>query len=289
MERLLVLGGIEPAEKWTTQAHGRLMHLELGSGPPLVLIQGGGGGAANWYRLMGPLSARRRVLAPELPGFGLSDALVPKPPLALQAALVMADWLDAVVPGERVDLVATSFGGLVALRLAEMLPQRIGRIGLLNSTGLGRGVALPIRVAGLPLIRQAVARPSRKGTAVLFERLLTSDRSELPPEHVDALIDYAWRSAVLGAGQELALALGGFAGVRGQHEVLTSADLGAVECPVLILWGSADRFLPPRHGARAAATLRRGTFAPLAGVGHSPNWEAPGAVLDALRRFLDIA
>lgn len=289
MQRLLELESVSATEVWTRMAHGRVFHLEAGAGAPVVMLQGAGGGAANWYRLLMPLARGRRVLAPELPGFGLSDGIEPRAPLGTQAADVISDWLDVQLPDATVDVVATSFGGLVALHLARRRPGRIGRIVLLNACGLGRGLAAPVRVAGLPIVCRFVKRPSRAGTARLFRSLLTADRSRIPAEHADAIVEYTWRSALSGAGAELAKALPRFAGPRGQRELLPRPELAAIDIPVLILWGSADRFLPPRHGPRAAATLPRASFHLLDGVGHSPNWEAPDAVLSRMLPFLGFA
>lgn len=286
MHTLLELGGARVEEAWTELPHGRMLHVEAGEGKPLILLQGAGGGAANWYRLLARLSGTRRVLAPELPGFGLSEPVAPRSPLGAQAADVMLSWLEARDIDERFDVVATSFGGLVALRLALAAPERVHRIVLLNSVGLGRGLAWPVRCAGLPLVRDTVRSPSRRGTALLFDTLLTSDRSQLPAEHRDAIIEYTWRTARLAAGAELATALWQFADLRGQREVLGPDELRRIEAPVRILWGAADRFLPCRHGIRAAGLIPRATCDLLTRVGHSPNWEAPDRVLEATAAFL---
>ena len=288
MERLLALEHVEATGSWTELPHGRAFHLESGSGEPLLLLQGAGGGAGNWYRLIRPLARLRTVYVPELPGFGISDPIVPRPPLGLHAAAVMAQWLDANLGDRPVDLLGTSFGGLVALRLAQIAPARIRRIVLLNAAGLGRGIAMSLRIAGIPVARHLVSSPSRRGTALLFRGLLTSDRSQIPSLQQESLIDYMWISARGGAGTELSHALGLFAGIRGQAEVLGQRELNAIRPRVLIVWGGADRFLPPRHGPRAAAAMPDAVSLSLPGVGHSPNWEAPGAVIDAVQPFLDV-
>ncbi len=288
MQTLLGLERVSAREVFTELPHGRVFHLEAGAGPPLVLFQGAGGGAANWYRLLGPLSRSRRVLAPELPGFGLSDAVTARAPLGEHAAEILSAWLDANVPGGAVDIVATSFGGLVALRLAAARPDRVSHAVLLNAAGLGRGVAAPVRAAGLPVVRELLRTPSRWGTALLFRTLLTSDRSRLPPAHQAAIIEYTWRATQRGAGRQLAEALAMFANLRGQREVLSSADLARIRCPVLIVWGAADRFLPARHAARAARAIPTARSVLLGGIGHSPNWEAPAEVLREIDAFLAI-
>lgn len=289
MRALLALESVQVAEACTDLNGGRLFHLESGSGPPLVVLQGAGGGAANWYRLLGQLAVHRRVLAPELPGFGLSDSIVPRPPLAEQAASVLEAWLKVHIGATPFDLVTTSFGGLVALRLASRFPEQLQRLVLLNSTGLGRAVCLPARVAGVPGARVLTERPSRTGTAILFRTLLTTDRSRLPPEHRAALIDYLWHVGRTGAGEATAKSLTMFAGIAGQREVLGEAELRAIRCRTLIIWGSRDRFLPARHGRRAAAWIPHAAYHELHGVGHSPNWEHPVGVLDRLRPFLGVA
>jgi pimeloyl-ACP methyl ester carboxylesterase len=289
MRALLALESVEAAEVYTDLGGGRLFHLELGSGRPLVLLQGAGGGAANWYRLLGPLAVHRRVLAPELPGFGLSDSMDPRPPLGERAAWVLEGWLKARVGTTPFDLVTTSFGGLVALRLASRLPEQLQRLVLLNSTGLGRAVCLPARVAGLPGARVLTERPSRTGTAILLRTLLTTDRSRLPPDHRAALTDYLWHVGRTGAGEETAKSLAMFAGIAGQREVLGEPDLRGIRCRTLIVWGSRDRFLPARHGRRAASWIPHAAFHELQGVGHSPNWEHPVGVLDRIGPFLGVA
>lgn len=287
MRRLLALGGVTASECWTDLGEGRLFHLAAGEGEPVVLLQGAGGGAANWYRLLGPLSRRRRTLAPELPGFGLSDPIASDGPLGEAAADTLERWLNATVDARRVDVIATSFGGLAALRLA--MRGRVRRLVLLNAAGLGRGIALPVRLATLPGARRLLASPSRSGTRILFRVLLTSNRSALPREHQRALVEYAWCSAAGGAAETLERTMPRFVGVGGQREVLSAAELESVDAPVLLVWGTADRFLPPRQGSRAVRLIPRATWVPLDGVGHSPNWEAPEEVLQVVLPFLNSA
>jgi pimeloyl-ACP methyl ester carboxylesterase len=286
MQRLLDLGGVraESHERRTTWRH-HWLEAGAGGGRPLVLIQGAGGGAANWYRLFEMLGRDRRLLAPELPGFGLSDPVNPQPPLGVQGADLMLDWLEAVLPGTAVDLLSTSFGGLVALRMAQRRPERIARLVLLNAAGLGRELAVAARLAAHPALHGLLERPSRAGTRVLLRALLTSVR--LPADHEDALVEYMVAAAAGGAGAVLAAALGHFADLGGQREILSDDELRGLVPPVLIVWGGRDRFLAPSHGVRAAALIPDARRVVLDEVGHSPNWEAPDDVLSAVRAFLE--
>jgi len=284
MERLLALGGGAAASREVEAAGTRLHYLVAGdAGPAVVLLQGASGGAANWYRIIGPLSRQCRVLALDLPGFGLSGPAAPAGPLGGYVAGVVEDWLSRIGV-ERCTLVGTSFGGLAALRLAQRRPERVARLALLDAAGLGRDLPALVRLTCVPLLGPALLRPSRLGTRWLLDRVLTS--RPLPREHATALADYLWWSARTGDVRVLAEAIAAFCDLGGQREVLADAELAALQPPTLVLWGAEDRFLPESHGARAAALIPRSAFVRIEGAGHSPNWEAPDALLAALLPFV---
>lgn len=284
MRVLFELVGLSPGRREDEVGRGRVHALETGSGRRLLLIHGASGGCANWYRLLPGLKRDFRVLAPDLPGFGLSAAGAAQPPLSTWTASRLLEWLD-VVGWDRGDVVGTSFGGQVALRLAVSAPSRVRRLVLINATGLGREIAWLARLAALPGLRRQAASTSRAGTAWLFRRVLTTDRSLLPREHERALVAYLHTSAAINA-RIVRSAYRHVIGPGGQRELVTETELSSVGRETLILWGEADPFLPPAHGSRTAALLPNARFEALRGVGHSPNWERPDLVLARLRSFL---
>ncbi|HEX7049623.1 MAG TPA: alpha/beta fold hydrolase [Longimicrobiales bacterium] len=286
LRRLLEAGGVQ-AESRTVAAAGTVLHyLEAGAGAPVALVQGAGGGAGNWFRILPRLAERFRVLALDIPGFGLSDAITPRAPLGIQMAEVLSGWLRAAGVG-RCAVVGTSFGGLAALRLAQREPERVGRLVLLDAAGLGRELPPLVRVAAAPVLRRLLLRPSRGGTEWLFRHLLIRDRRSLDAESRDALVDYLFRSAAAGDPAVLARALRLFADWRGQREVLTDAELASLACPVLVVWGTRDAFLPPAHAERATRHIPDATLRWIPDAGHSPNWEAPDALLRVMLPFLE--
>jgi len=106
--------------------------------PPVLLVHGSGPGVsawANWRLVMPELAKSRRVLAPDMVGFGFTDrpaGQVYSMDVWVQQAL---DLLDALgVP--QVDLVGNSFGGALALALAIRAPQRVRRLVLMGSVGV---------------------------------------------------------------------------------------------------------------------------------------------------------
>jgi pimeloyl-ACP methyl ester carboxylesterase len=286
MQRLLEVGGSRARSVTGTVGGAAFHHLEEGQGPPVVLLHGGSGGGANWFRLLPRLAEANRVLAPDLPGFGLSATREPSAPLGEAAADIIAEWLARL--DVRNALVAgTSFGGLVALRLAQRHPRRVGRLLLLDSAGLGRRFHPAARCATIPLIAGPALRPTRRGTRAVLTTLLTADRRDLPAEMLDALADYLYASARAAGTPYVIRTLRLFGGLRGQREVVTPAELAELPQPISLVWGGRDRFLPVSHARRAVRYCRNARLEIIENAGHSPNWEAPAAVAAAFEELLE--
>lgn len=285
MRCLLDIGEVRAESVWTDLGGRRIHHLEAGSGEPLVLIHGAGGGAANWFRIMAPLARRYQVLAPDVPGFGMSDPVDPEAPLGVCIADHLRSWMDRVGIA-RCDLVGTSFGGLVAARLALRAPGRVRRLALIASAGLGREMNPLVRLLSLPLLGRWILRPTPRGTRLVFRLLLTSERRSITPELERAMIEYLLRSDEAGDPAVMARAYRLFCSPVGQRERLAVSELASLEMPILLVWGERDVFFPCSQARRAAAAIPGARLSLLPRVGHSPNWEAPTALLNTLLPFL---
>ena len=102
--------------------------------PPLVLLHGSPGSSRDFVDLGPRLGARRRVIAPDLPGFGASTSRVPDYSIRAHAEYVR-QVLDALEV-ERFDVVGFSMGGGVALHLADVEPERVRSLTLLSAIGV---------------------------------------------------------------------------------------------------------------------------------------------------------
>ena len=116
----------------------RTNYHDVGKGFPVFLIHGSGPGVsafANWRLLMPKLAATRRVIAPDMAGFGYTD----RPE---GASYSMENWvaqalglMDALeLP--QADFVGNSFGGALSLALAIRHPERVRRLVLMGSAGV---------------------------------------------------------------------------------------------------------------------------------------------------------
>ncbi len=248
--------------------------------PPLLLIHGLGGSAANWTAVAPALAERRRVLVPELPGHGRSAPLAAAPGLA-----PYADAVAAVLEQEgvrRSPVVGHSMGGAVALRLALRRPALVSGLVLAAAAGI-RSTAAEVRrllwIVGIVQpgrkvapYRDRIAR-SAVGRVLAFGRWGAADPPALDPEVAEALLSGpAHHSDTWTAWQALVV------------EDLR-AELDRVACPRLVLWGAEDRQLPLGDGVEYARRLD----APLRTIpdcGHLLIGERPDACLDAIEGFL---
>lgn len=111
---------------------------DLGTGRPVLFIHGSGPGVsawANWRLVMPELAEARRVIAPDMVGFGYTDrpaGIEYSMDTWVQQALDLLDALDL----SQADVVGNSFGGALALALAIRAPQRVRRLVLMGSVGV---------------------------------------------------------------------------------------------------------------------------------------------------------
>lgn len=120
----------------TACGEGRMAWRIWGSGPAIVLLHGGHGSWEHWIRNIGPLAARGRVIAGDLPGLGDSDAL-PPPVDAPRLAEVVAAGIRELAPDGPLALAGFSVGSVITAHTALALGQRVRRVFLLGPAGLG--------------------------------------------------------------------------------------------------------------------------------------------------------
>ena len=118
--------------------HTNVHDLGQGGGRPLLMIHGSGPGVsayANWRLAMPVLSQARRVIAPDMVGFGFTDrpaGIAYSMDVWVKQAIDLMDSMDL----PQVDLVGNSFGGGLSLALAIRHPQRVRRLVLMGSVGV---------------------------------------------------------------------------------------------------------------------------------------------------------
>lgn len=273
--------------RWLSTSQGALHYVDEGpeAGEVVLLVHGTPSWCFEYRELIRELSRTRRVIAFDHLGFGLSErpttfAYTPEAHAALLRELVERLQLA------RFSLVVHDYGGPIALPFACENPERIGALVVMNSwmwpltddaqlaraarfagSRLGRFLYRWLNVSLRALMPSAYAEP-RKLTRRIHAQYLAPFRERDARERV------LWTLA-----RALCTSAGSCAALWQRRARLS-------EIPALIVWGLADRALPPRLLSRLRTALPQARVEALPGVGHWPQEEAPERVAQLLDGFL---
>lgn len=297
METLLGLAGLGYQGGFVTVGGRAVHYLDYGpfeastadSSPPILLLHGAGAGSAIWYRQIASLARTRRVIAPDHPGFGLSDAPDLSTSLPEFMTGYLAGFLDALAV-DRVDVAGLSLGGYAAMLMAIYLPERVRRLAIIDSAGLGRHLPWIFRVLGMPMgadIFRWAARRFKGLLRLVMQR--TFEKSEVAhPELPDAqdVEEYAYEVASAEKyGVIVSEGVTRVASLSGQMIVLSREELSSIPVPSLIIWGAKDAFFPVSHARRAHRHIPDTRLEVLADAGHVATFDKPERVASLLEDF----
>src|SRR5215217_6960383 len=131
------------------ELHGhRVVFRYEGEGPLVLLIHGITGRSAQWNETIEALAGDYTVLAPDLLGHG--ESAKPRGDYSLGSYASGLRDLLAVLGHDRATIVGHSLGGGIAMQLAYQFPERVERLVLVSSGGLGHEVGIVLRAATLP-------------------------------------------------------------------------------------------------------------------------------------------
>jgi pimeloyl-ACP methyl ester carboxylesterase len=254
----------------------RVRLIDSGRGAPVVFIHGIGASLYSWRHTLPPVvSAGYRVVAFDNRGFGFSDQSPQHYRNADYVRLVVA-LLDSLGISSAV-LVGHSMGGTIAADVALAHPDRVRGLVLIDAAGYGVRWPGVLKVARWPFIG-AIATTFRGRW--FTERLLRSSFAD-PAKVTEADVDQYYAPVPQpGFGRAL----------RGVLREFRFDSLGGrltrVQAPTLVLWGTADRWIPVRDGARFARELPRSEFIVIERSGHNPQEESSDRVNELLLGFL---
>ncbi len=262
----------------------RIAYLDIGGGPPVILIHGFGGSMWQWEYQQAALAAHYRIITLDLPGSGLSD----KPDIAYTPDEIVAfirGFMDALGI-QKASFVGNSMGSGAVIGMALTHPDRMDRVVLIS--GLPKGVRE--KLTG-PLIKRAVETSVpvwlvRFGNW-LAGRWVTEDvLKEIVHDHsrlTPAVIERSYQNrkrpgliqAAMATSRSLPLWEQGFA-----------LRIGEISRPTLVIWGEQDKVFLPEVGRELQTAIKGASFALVPKAGHIPQWEQPEVVNALLITFL---
>jgi pimeloyl-ACP methyl ester carboxylesterase len=268
--------------------HGhRLSYRTGGSGPLLVLVHGITNSSASWEPVLALLGQRFTVIAPDLLGHG--DSAKPRGDYSLGANASLLRDLMLALGHEQATIVGHSLGGGIAMQMAYQFPERVERLVLVSSGGLGRQLTPALRAAALPgaelVLPLLAAQPIViAGTKVSgwMQRIGLRVNSDLAAvaRGIATLTDIESRHAFVHTARAVIE-------IGGQRISATDKLYLAEAVPKLIVWGDRDQIIPVRHGIRAHDNLVGSRLAIFEGAGHYPHHDDPIRFSAAITEFVD--
>ncbi len=267
-----------PPSRFVTAGGIRFHIRDRGEGPVLVLLHGQSANFVAWEDAAALLAKEHRVISVDMPGHGLTGP----DPAERYSPADLARSLDALVTAlglTRFALAGNSLGGGVAEEYALAHPEKLSVLLLLDPLGapvLGPRpsafAAQTIPVIG-PLVRWFappwIVRP-----------ILATTYAD--PRRLTAPVARAFALLLLRAGNRAAQ----YKTLLGAVHTTLPARIAGITTPTLLIWGSRDSWISPRHAAYMVAQIPGIELKMLDGLGHQPMLEDPAATVAAMAPFL---
>ncbi|HEY2195156.1 MAG TPA: alpha/beta hydrolase [Actinomycetospora sp.] len=213
----------------------RTHYHDAGSGDPVIMLHGSGPGVSAWanWRLNLPVLAERfRVLAPDIVGFGHTER-----PDDVRYSL--RSWTDHVwdfadaMGLERFSLIGNSLGGRISLEMAAERPERIARMVLMGSPGVGMTIT-----EGLKALR--AYEPSHDNMRTLLKTNFAVD----PDLITEDLVRDRYEASAAPGAHEAYTAMFNDPKHAGGELAITEDQVRAITPPALLVHGREDRVVP---------------------------------------------
>ncbi len=236
----------------------------------LVFVHGYLGGSAQWAEQSRVFSPSFRVIAPDLPGYGLNRDLEAPEEIGAFADYVLDEVRAAGI--ERFHLVGHSMGGMIVQEMVARAPERIDRLVLYGTGPVG---LLPGRFESIAESKRRVVEDGPEATGRRISATWFVDYEQAPNYPVCADL------AVM-ASQQASLA-----GLTAMEKWSGEAALDDIASPTLVLWGDQDRTYLWSQTQRLWQGIAGAQLAVIPGCAHAVHLEKPALFNAMLADFLE--
>jgi pimeloyl-ACP methyl ester carboxylesterase len=239
-------------------------------GTPLLLLHGLGGSIESWTNNIRSLSTNFRIIALDLPGFGLSD----KPKMSYSINFYVS-FLEKFIKRIKLNhffIIGSSLGGHIAIEFTIRNRKNVDKLILISPAG-----SLPKTFKGTKELREYVRIVRAKSSMDVSRILRSIDDSMVSRSYADAIYK---RLSLPGAKQGFISALRGSAMAPRYNNKLERIDTD-----MLLIWGREDRMIPLRF-IRPFVEHSKSRIIILEKCGHRPHVENPKLFNKIVKDFL---
>ena len=240
----------------------------------VIFVHGLGGAIATWSLNLPAFAERFRICALDLVGAGSSAKPATADYSVPALAEFLAHFLDALGPDwQHVSIIGHSLGGATALAFAERYPERVERLVLVDSAGLGPEIDNTV----LDLVRSdPTPEHIQQELACFFAH---------PGMVQQALVEQLYQQRIQPGAREALLSTSDAAFGGGRQRIDLSNAIAAQPRPVLIVWGDKDAVIPVSHAQRTGRTWQSRVKI-FANCGHCPHIERADEFNQLVLEFL---
>jgi 2-hydroxymuconate-semialdehyde hydrolase/2-hydroxy-6-oxo-octa-2,4-dienoate hydrolase len=207
-------------------------YLEAGSGETVLMLHGSGPGVsalANWQHNIPTLAQRFHVLAPDIVGFGTTE----RPEDIVYSLRTWTDHVWAFMDArgmEKARVIGNSLGGRIALQMATDQPDRIAKMVLMGTPGVGM-----TPTEGLAALRGY--EPSHDAMRELLRNYFAVD----PAMITDELVQIRYEASIADGAYEAYRAMFFDPRHAGSELGITEDEVRAIATPTLLIHGREDK------------------------------------------------
>ena len=258
-------------------------YVDIGEGErePIVFVHGLAGQWQNWLENLPRFAQERRVLAPDLPGHGLTP--MPRDEITIPGYGRYVDALCEKLDLGKVDIVGNSMGGFVAAEVAIQFPERIDQLVLVSAAGIASADVAKTPIMTIGRVMRAIAsRTAARDRAIAARPRSRHHSLALVARYPSRLkADLAYEGFFKGSAKP-----GFLEALRANLNYDFRDRLPEIRQPTLIVWGENDSIIPVRDANEFERLIPDSRKVVMKATGHVPMAERPSTFNELVLEFL---
>lgn len=235
--------------------------------PPVLLLHGLGGSADRWTKVIPYLSRKYRLIIPDIIGFGYSDK--PHVEYTIDFFIKFIKKFLNILNISDVNIIGSSFGGLLALEYAIKYEEEIKKLTLVAPAGMMRYVSTTLKHYISAALYPTYENVQRAYREMIYDSSMVSE---------DSIEDFINRMNLPNSKYAFMSTLMSF----NDHPKL--ADRLKINIPTLIIWGRKDKVIPVRYAKKFK--IPNSKIVLLDNCGHYPHIEKIEEFIRIILKFL---